>query len=229
MKAPQEKQLAKFRKYAKERRWRSIHTDHYDWYVLSLSTTNTSRFMFPIEDGSQSNYNVLEDDVAELRADPEWLANYHESVMWVAKAWGWDVLQEKEVEPKEKGMGWDNWDVRLAKIIRSLWLFGERKLMMSMQKFARIVAPNGGLRYGGIILDEVLYMVIEGPPEEEAVVTEATTTETVEQKEETEPVEHTTPAPENTTDVEMDEVVVQVPPEEAKKEGEVKDSAEAKY
>jgi hypothetical protein len=122
-----------------------------------------SRFMFPIEDGSQSNYNVLEDDVAELKADPEWLANYHESVMWVAKAWGWDVKEENMIQPKESGMGWDNWDVRLAKIIRSLWLFGENQLMTSMQKFARIVAPNGGLRYGGIILDEVFYMTLDDP------------------------------------------------------------------
>lgn len=123
--------------------------------------------MFPIEDGSQSNYNVLEDDVKELKADPEWLSNYHESVMWVARAWGWDVKEEKLIEPKESGMGWDRWDVRLAKIIRSLWIFDEKQLMTSMQKYARIVAPNGGLRYGGINLDEVLFMTLDDPVSQE--------------------------------------------------------------
>ena len=34
------------------------------------------RFMFPIEDGSRSEYNVLDADVAELRDDADWLARY---------------------------------------------------------------------------------------------------------------------------------------------------------
>jgi hypothetical protein len=32
--------------------------------------------MFPIEDGSRSEYNVLDADVAELRDDADWLARY---------------------------------------------------------------------------------------------------------------------------------------------------------
>jgi len=140
----QQKQLQKFRKYACKNSWESIHHDHYDW------------FMFPIEDGSQSQYNVLEEDVKELKADTVWLAGYKEAVLLVAKAWGWDVEARKELE--EEGMGWTGWDVRLAKIIRSLWIFGIEEYKDSMQEFAKKVKPTGGLSYGYICLDEVLYM-----------------------------------------------------------------------
>jgi hypothetical protein len=140
----QQKQLQKFRKYASQKSWDSIHHDHYDW------------FMFPIEDGSQSQYNVLEDDVKELKADTVWVAGYKEAVQLVAKAWGWDVEGRKVIE--EEGMGWTGWDVRLAKIIRSLWIFGFEEYKDSMQEYARKVKPTGGLSYGYICLDEVLYM-----------------------------------------------------------------------
>ena len=49
--------------------------------------------------------------------------------------------------------------MRLAKIVRSLWLFECDELMLSMQKFARTVKPHGGFRYGSVALDELLYML----------------------------------------------------------------------
>jgi len=145
----QQKQLAKFRKHGKAKKWERIHADHFDW------------FMFPIEDGSVNKFNVLEKDVEELKKNEEWLQGYREGVMLVAKAWGWDVANSQCVEPRESGMGWTHWDVRLAKIIRSLWLFDQKDLMESMQKFTRVVKPRGGLYYGGICLDEVLYMTVD--------------------------------------------------------------------
>jgi len=148
MKSVQQRQLAVFRKKSEKGCWDEIHHDHFDWY------------MFPIEDGSQRQYNVCEEDVEELKGDEEWREGYLEAVELVAKAWGWDVKKGEEVDPLEDGMGWTNWDVRLAKIIRSFWIFREKAYMESMQKFARIVAPNGGLCYGCICLDEVLYMTL---------------------------------------------------------------------
>jgi hypothetical protein len=146
MKNVQARQLAVFRKHANNNDWDEIHHDHYDW------------FMFPIEDGSQSQYNVLSDDVKELLNDETWHAGYKEAVILVAKAWGWDVEKQAPVEPKHENMGWTGWDVRLAKIIRSLWIFGQDDFKESMQKFAWKVKPHGNLRYGYICLDEVLYM-----------------------------------------------------------------------
>jgi len=142
----QQEQLQKFRKHAANNKWGRVHSDHFDW------------FMFPIEDGSVSKYNVFSGDVLELKADAAWLSGYREGVAIVAKAWGWDVAASKLIDPEEAGMGWTDWDVRLAKIIRSLWLFEQKDYLTSMQAFARVVKPRGGLFYGGICLDEVFYM-----------------------------------------------------------------------
>lgn len=84
--------------------------------------------------------------------------SYREGATLVLRAWGWDVATGAMIEPQEAGMGWTSWDVRLAKILRSLWLFQERDLLTSVQGYARAVKPDGGLRYGPHSLDEVYYM-----------------------------------------------------------------------
>eukprot|EP01043_Picozoa_sp_COSAG02_P019970 COSAG02_NODE_974_length_15518_cov_97.334717_3_plen_190_part_00 len=146
MKVVQHEQLEKFRHFASTGRWAEIHQDHFDWY------------MWPIEDGSQDSYNVFEDDVKELLADEEWLERFHESLELVCAAWGWDVANARPIEPLADGQGWTGWDIRLAKMIRSLWLFGQVTETRSLQTFARWIKPHGGLSYGHINLDEVFYM-----------------------------------------------------------------------
>ena len=148
-KATQLKQLDTFRAQAAGGRWASIHHAHYDWYC------------FPIEDGSQPRFNVFADDVSEMLADDEWLERYLETVELVARAWGWDIRSATTISPPAKGMGWTSWDVRLAKMIRSLWLFGRKNEMESLQAFALFVKPRRGLSYGRICLDEVYDMRLE--------------------------------------------------------------------
>eukprot|EP01059_Diplonema_ambulator_P013086 TRINITY_DN2360_c0_g1_i1.p1 TRINITY_DN2360_c0_g1~~TRINITY_DN2360_c0_g1_i1.p1 ORF type:complete len:191 (+),score=74.50 TRINITY_DN2360_c0_g1_i1:55-627(+) len=138
--------LKVFRELAEKKQWGKIHSGHYDWW------------MFPIEDGSQTEYNVFENDVRELQGDAEYMANYREAVRLVVRAWGWDIDRAEPVTPFEQTMGWTHWDVRLAKITRSLWLFEQRDYLESIQTFARHLKPNGGFRYGGINLDEILHM-----------------------------------------------------------------------
>merc|ERR1719158_2011624 len=69
---------------------------------------------------------VLEDGI-ELVTSPS-----------VALSWGWDVDAANRVECLQSGQKWSGHtrDVRLAKIIRSLWLFEEYDYFHSMQKFA---------------------------------------------------------------------------------------------
>ena len=57
--------------------------------------------MFPVEDGSKGRYNVLAEDVAELLADAEWTARYHESIALVAAAWGWDLERAAPIVPPQ--------------------------------------------------------------------------------------------------------------------------------
>jgi hypothetical protein len=146
MKDVQLEQLQQFRDLAAAGQWEQIHRQHFDWY------------MWPVEDGSQSQYNVLAEDVAELLADDDWVDRYHESLALVSAAWGWDVVGARPVEPLQPGQGWTDWDIRLAKMIRSLWLFGQAKERESLQTFARMLRPQGGLRYGHIDLDGVFLM-----------------------------------------------------------------------
>jgi hypothetical protein len=151
-KTAQANTLAHFRERARTGAWQAIHRDHFDWW------------MFPIEDSSQARFNVFAQDVQELMADAEWSANYLAGVEILARAWGWNLAGAEPIPEAEcdEGQTWTDWDVRLAKIIRSLWLFDCGEEMQSMQMFARHVKPQGGLRYGTINLDEVLYMTV-GP------------------------------------------------------------------
>jgi hypothetical protein len=151
--------LTRFRDDAAAGRWAAIHRAHFDWW------------MFPIDDGSQVQYNLGgETDVAELRGDAEWRDRYRESVRIVAEAWAWDVEKAQRL-PVAEGKGWTKWtasDVRLAKMIRSLWLFEEADYLRSLQAFAREVRVNekGGepFVYGHTVLDEILFMTLPRRP-----------------------------------------------------------------
>ncbi len=139
-----------FRESAANKHWNNIHRDHFDWW------------QFPIDDGSRPEFNLRsEDDIRSLKADASWLHGYKESIEIMALSWGWDVKGRKKVSI---GGSWDRKDVRLAKIIRSLWLFQEVEYFLSMQEFARLinhdVYNDRGFFYGAICLDEILYMIL---------------------------------------------------------------------
>ncbi len=150
-KAKQVETLSIFRQHAKPGSWEKLHQDHFDWW------------MFPIDDGSKDEFNICsEEDVTTLRGDVEWLKGYHEALRLAAAAWGWDLTNACRIEPPETGMAWTNWDVRLAKMCRSLYLFEEEELLDSLQTFARdlqIKEKKGkeGFFYNTICLDELLY------------------------------------------------------------------------
>lgn len=118
--------------------------------------------MFPIDDGSMPEFNVTsEEHVAQLKSEREWLLGYREGVRLALAAWGWDTSHEKRIVPIQQGMGWTHWDIRLSKIIRSLFLFEETQLLNSVQAFARELQKNEkkqeGFFYGRINLQELLY------------------------------------------------------------------------
>eukprot|EP00933_Yihiella_yeosuensis_P048313 TRINITY_DN4441_c0_g6_i1.p1 TRINITY_DN4441_c0_g6~~TRINITY_DN4441_c0_g6_i1.p1 ORF type:complete len:239 (+),score=56.93 TRINITY_DN4441_c0_g6_i1:44-760(+) len=148
--AKQRETLQQLQNYKQEDRWDRIHRAHYDWW------------MFPIDDGSKADFNVYnEEDVDALKSNEEWLANYHEGVALVAEAWGWDVAASQRIEQLATGQAYSGWDVRLAKMCRSLYLFEQKPLLDSMQAFAREVQQKekegGSFFYGTVCLDELLY------------------------------------------------------------------------
>eukprot|EP00729_Bicosta_minor_P002553 gene2553-9319_t len=123
--------LAKWNAFELGNKWGSLHNDHFDWW------------MFPIDDGSMPEFNVTsEEHVAQLKSEREWLLGYREGVRLALAAWGWDTSHEKRIVPIQQGMGWTHWDIRLSKIIRSLFLFEETQLLNSVQAFARELQKN---------------------------------------------------------------------------------------
>lgn len=150
MKSKQMQTLEQFCRCDMSKQYENLHELCFDWW------------MFPIDDGSKEQFNIGgEADVIELRSNEEWFRGYREAVQLVARAWGWDVDQAKRIEPQEADMGWSHWDIRLAKIIRSLYLFEQADYMGSMQAFARDLQENEkngeGFFYGDRCLDELLH------------------------------------------------------------------------
>lgn len=148
-KEQQEKTLEMFRKVAESGDWAPLHRAHFDWW------------MFPIDDGSKAQFNVTsEADVDTLRSNVEWRQNYLESFRLACLAWGWDLEKSQRVPDVAKGMGWNNWDVRLAKMCRSAFLFEEQEVLNSLQAFAKDLQANEKegkpFYYGSICLDELL-------------------------------------------------------------------------
>lgn len=148
-KAEQASTLSQLKELQDTGNWNRVHRLHFDWW------------MFPIDDGSKEKFNVTsEEDIDTLRGDPAWLEGYHEGVRLVCLSWGWDVSATRRVE-LFPGMGYQNWDVRLAKMCRSLYLFKEEALLKSVQNFAHQVQQSekkgAGFFYGLVCLDELLH------------------------------------------------------------------------
>lgn len=150
VKDKQLKTLRLFRTKAEVGAWGGIHHAHFDWW------------MFPIEDGSHDEFNVYsQEDIDGLVSDDEWLPRYREAVTLMLAAWGWDAEGRTMVTDAGRDQGWSNWDVRLAKVVRSLYLFEQKDLMESAQHYARLVQRDHkagqSFTYGRIVLDELLY------------------------------------------------------------------------
>ncbi|CAJ1408502.1 unnamed protein product [Effrenium voratum] len=156
-KAKQAETLHAMRSRADKGAWDKLHNAHFDWWA------------FPIDDGSKPDFNISsEADVDVLRNDAEWLEGYHEALSLACHAWGWDLAAQRRIDPLSKGMGWTDWDVRLAKMCRSVYLFEEVELLASLQKFAREVQAKEkegkSFFYGMICLDELLYFELPRRP-----------------------------------------------------------------
>jgi hypothetical protein len=149
-KAQMEATLIKMREFCQKEDYDTLHSMHFDWWL------------FPIDDGGKREWNVHSPkDIELLKSDVDFMKKYHEGLKLTALAWGWD-LENKRRLPFGR---WTDWDVRLAKMIRSTWLFKDSHRFSSLQAFAEDLLRNEkktqkkfeyGLR--GIDLTEILHM-----------------------------------------------------------------------
>jgi hypothetical protein len=92
--------------------------------------------MFPIDRASAGygdRYRVNKNDIDMLMGDPVFMKNYREGVCLVAKSWGWDLAQRKDVATEVQK--WMNYQVRLGKMLDSLRLFRQDDLRIVITDF----------------------------------------------------------------------------------------------
>jgi hypothetical protein len=131
--------------------WGRIHRNHFDWW------------QFPCDFGSRKHFNLKsENDIALLRSNIKWLTSYRESFRVVSRAFGWDIEQSSIISDGSGGSWQPDKDIRLAKMLRSLWLFGEVDYFQSLLQFAQYIKTNiymgGSFLYGTDCLDDMLLL-----------------------------------------------------------------------
>ena len=130
LKNKQKNHLAKLQALANRGEWQALqeHTNHpdssFDWW------------MFPINRESASfgrQYQLTNEDVEALKRDPAFIQNYRKGVILVAKSWGWDLENRRDLTNNKQH--WTNYQVRLGKMVHSLKLFGQNDLLGNLVHF----------------------------------------------------------------------------------------------
>eukprot|EP00286_Rhodomonas_abbreviata_P022562 CAMPEP_0181304478 /NCGR_PEP_ID=MMETSP1101-20121128/9174_1 /TAXON_ID=46948 /ORGANISM="Rhodomonas abbreviata, Strain Caron Lab Isolate" /LENGTH=345 /DNA_ID=CAMNT_0023410243 /DNA_START=150 /DNA_END=1187 /DNA_ORIENTATION=- len=138
--------LKEFVQFQKERQLRVLHKEHFDWWAFP----NDDTYRFPAHGlNSQADVDALKafEEHVEGFGTLRYMDSYRKLVRLAARAWGWDLRRRRRLTAEEQAgeelfpgegreLDWTNWDIRLYKIIRSLWLFGEKDYLESMQDFA---------------------------------------------------------------------------------------------
>jgi hypothetical protein len=137
IKDKQRETLEMFQEAATRSAWMEIHQQHYDWW------------MFPIDEPSAHGvaWTVYEGDVAELKADSEYMERYLLGVELLAAAWGWDLQQGCPLREPQPDQCWQRWPIRLYKAARSVQLFGFNKEFASLRSLGQELIRRGESMY----------------------------------------------------------------------------------
>ncbi|MFO0811067.1 MAG: hypothetical protein U0746_20750 [Gemmataceae bacterium] len=125
--------LTMFRDAARRSAWMEIHDAHYDWW------------MFPTDEPSGYGlaWTVCDGDVADLKADEEYVEHYIRGVTLLARAWGWDLTRAAYIPNPEPGQAWQHWPIRLYKATRSARLFGFVAEFVSLKMLGQDLIAKG--------------------------------------------------------------------------------------
>lgn len=115
----QKEQLDRFRELAQKSDWKTLHNEHFDWWI------------FPIDRGSAAygdGYNVAGDNIKPLLNNGQYMANLSEAIDIYAESMGWDLKNAKWFDNLDWDKGQDpyaaTYGARLYKIARSAQIFG---------------------------------------------------------------------------------------------------------
>lgn len=133
LKAKQAAQLSLFEEWALNNDWLQFHFSHYDWWMYPIS--QPSQFGFA--------YVVYENEIQQLKHDPDFIRNYLRGVELLLLSWGWDLWNEIPVPEPATHQHWYNWPIRLHKCATSLKEFGFETEFNSVRKYARLLINQG--------------------------------------------------------------------------------------
>ncbi|CRX37616.1 hypothetical protein [Estrella lausannensis] len=139
LKRKQKSHLMKLEALAAKGEWQHLreHTAHrdsgFDWWMFPTDRSSA---------GQGDKYQLGKEDIAKLKADPEFMESYRNGVRLVLLSWGWDSSYDTSVQNSKQR--WTNYQVRLGKMAHSLFLFEEKALLQSIQKFCdeRGITPH---------------------------------------------------------------------------------------
>jgi hypothetical protein len=133
----QRETLAMFQHAAARSAWMEIHQSHYDWW------------MFPIDEPSGYGlaWTIYEGDIAELKADPDYLGRYLLGIELLAASWGWDLRQGCALADVQPGQCWQHWPIRLYKAAKSAQLFGFTAEFESLRRLGQELIRRGESMY----------------------------------------------------------------------------------
>lgn len=129
--------LTKFRAWVKKGEWSNFGpSNHFDWW------------MFPISDESSQGYrySVLDGDIEILKNNFEYLSLYREGVELMFRSWGYNIQTSKMILKPSSGQVWRGYDVRLRKVIQSLYLFDQNDYLNSSLNFVKSLEANDEIR-----------------------------------------------------------------------------------
>jgi len=126
-------QYIKFVQWYEQKKWHMFHTSHYDWWS------------FPVCDksGFGYKYSVYEEEIYELKKEPEFIREYLHGAELLACSWGWDLNHSSYIDNPDQEQCWQNWPIRLKKAIHSLFLFHYPKQAESLLVYANALIKQG--------------------------------------------------------------------------------------
>ncbi len=78
-----------------------------------------------------------EPEVAQLKANPDFMAKHRLGAQLMLLSWGWDWQTHQPVPDLGPDQAWAHWPILLEKCTLSMELFGHLKLLESCKVFIR--------------------------------------------------------------------------------------------
>ena len=116
-------------------------------YILQKAAQANLARVYPIGAVSKGSNGEQLADIAELKADPEYLGRYLLGIELLAAAWGWDLRQGCALTDLQPGQCWQRWPIRLYKAAKSAQLFGCTAEFASLRRLGQELIRRGESMY----------------------------------------------------------------------------------